>query len=70
MSLYVPMANKYGAFSGIVVGTLIVMVWPSLNPLVMDFELPPMIPGFLLSGVAIYLVSRLTKSKVAISAAS
>jgi sodium/proline symporter len=63
MSLYSTRVNRYGAMAGIVVGTLVSMVWPTLNPILTNYEVLPMIPGFILSAAAIYLVSRCTQSK-------
>lgn len=63
MSLYSNKINRYGAIAGIIVGTLIVMIWPTLNPLVTKYTLLPMIPGFIGSTIAIYVVSALTKHK-------
>lgn len=60
MSLYAKRANKYGALAGIIVGTLVVMIWPTINPLITKYELLPMIPGFFLSLAAIYFVSLVT----------
>lgn len=62
MSLYSTSVNRYGAISGIVVGTLISMVWPTLNPIVTKYEILPMIPAFILSGLSIYLISRWTNN--------
>jgi SSS family solute:Na+ symporter len=59
MSLYSSSINRYGAMAGIIVGTLISMVWPTLNPMLTQYDILPMIPGFILSAAAIYLVSRL-----------
>jgi len=63
MSLYSNKINRYGAFAGIIVGTLVVMIWPTLNPLVTSYALMPMIPGFFTSVLAIYLISYLTKAR-------
>jgi solute:Na+ symporter, SSS family len=64
MSLYSTRINRYGALAGIIVGTLTVMSWPYLNAKLTSYEILPMIPGFILSVVAIYLVSYLsTQSK-------
>lgn len=58
MSLYSKTVNRAGAIAGIVVGTGVVMIWPTLNPLIMDYKIMAMIPGFFLSLASIYLVSR------------
>lgn len=63
LSLYSTSINRYGAMAGIIVGTLISMVWPSLNPLLTEYEVLPMIPGFILSAASIYFVSRWTQSR-------
>ncbi|WP_068468449.1 sodium/proline symporter PutP [Candidatus Protochlamydia phocaeensis] len=63
MTLYSERINRYGALAGIVVGTTVVMIWPTLNPLLTKYELLPMIPGFICSMIAIYAVSLLTKDK-------
>lgn len=59
MSLYARNVNLYGAISGIIVGTVVVMIWPTLNPYITRYELLPMIPGFFLSAASIYFVSRI-----------
>ena len=63
MSLYSKSVNKYGAMAGIVVGTAVSMIWPTLNPILTRYEVLPMIPGFMLSAAAIYLVSRWTQQR-------
>ena len=62
MSLYSKSANRYGAVAGILVGTCVVMIWPSINSLITQYELLPMIPGFFLSLLSISIVSRLTSN--------
>lgn len=57
MSLYSKRVNLYGAVAGIIVGTLTVILWPQINGLVTKYRLLPMIPGFLLSALSIYIVS-------------
>lgn len=64
MSLYSTKINRYGALAGIIVGTFVVMVWPTLNSKVTQYELLPMIPGFICSALAIYVVSKFTQKKV------
>lgn len=66
MSLYSSSANRYGAIAGIIVGTFVSMVWPTLNPMLTRYEILPMIPGFILSGIAIYFVSRLIRDEQSI----
>ncbi len=63
ISLYSSSVNRYGAMAGIIVGTLVSMLWPTLNPMLTSYEILPMIPGFILSGSAIYFVSYLIKDE-------
>lgn len=63
MSLYSTTTNRYGAIAGIVMGTAISMVWPTLNPMVMKYQILPMIPAFILSAAAIYFISKWTNNK-------
>lgn len=63
MSLYYKNANKYGAIAGIITGGFLAGVWHLINPLLIDHTIPAMIPGFLLSGLSIYVVSLFTESK-------
>ena len=67
MSLYSSSVNRYGAMAGIIVGTAVSMAWPTLNPMITRFEVLPMIPGFILSALTIYLVSKWTKSREAVA---
>lgn len=61
LSLYSRSINKQGALAGIVVGTAVAMIWPTANLWLTDFVIAPMIPGFLMSGIAIYVVSYITR---------
>lgn len=61
-SLYSKKINKYGAIAGVITGTLVVMLWPTLNDWITIYEIPPMIPGFFLSLGAIYLFSNIKTS--------
>lgn len=63
MSLYCNSVNRYGAIAGIVVGTVVSMVWPTLNPFISEYKVLPLIPAFTLSGASVYLVSALTNRK-------
>ncbi|MCB1084880.1 MAG: sodium/proline symporter [Chlamydiia bacterium] len=58
--LYSKTANKYGAWAGILIGGGISLIWPLVNK-VLPVEVPTLIPGFLLSAIAIYVVSYMTK---------
>ncbi|MFI0435172.1 MAG: sodium/proline symporter [Parachlamydiaceae bacterium] len=63
MSLYSKTVNRHGAIAGIVIGTLISMTWSTLNPILTKYEILPMIPAFILSGLSIYFVSKWTNKK-------
>lgn len=64
MSLYSKTANRYGAIAGVVTGSLMAGGWHFINPLITDYTIPAMIPAFLLSLSAIYLVSNCTKKQI------
>ncbi|MFI5344328.1 MAG: hypothetical protein ACHQUC_08930, partial [Chlamydiales bacterium] len=64
MSLYARNVNLYGAITGIIVGTVVVMIWPTLNPYITRYELLPMIPGFFLSAASIYFASKFSSTGV------
>jgi sodium/proline symporter len=66
MSLYSSSVNRYGAMAGIIVGTVTVMIWPTVNAKFTAYDVLPMIPGFILSMLAIYVVSKLTKENEAV----
>lgn len=58
LSLYWERMTRPGALAGILVGGLTVIIWPRLEgPL---FKLYELVPGFILSWLAIWLVSRAT----------
>jgi len=63
MSLYSKKANKYGAVAGIITGGLAAGTWEHINPYITDYTIMTMIPGFILSSLAIYSVSALTSCK-------
>lgn len=63
MSLYSKTANKYGAIAGVLVGGIIAGTWEWMNGYFTDLLIPAMIPGFFLSWISIYVVSRMTKEK-------
>jgi sodium/proline symporter len=60
-ALYSKQANRYGAIAGILTGGVAVMVWPHLNPVLTEYTIQPMIPGFFLSLFIIHSVSYLTQ---------
>lgn len=55
-SLYLKKINKYGAFAGILVGGLTAAVWPYVDA-IYQWNIPSLIPGFVLSSLAILGVS-------------
>ena len=59
--LYTKFANKYGAWAGIIVGGVIAIFWPLINDQ-FAFDIPTLVPGFLLSSLAIILVSYFTRN--------
>ena len=61
-ALYSKTANKYGAWAGIITGGLISIFWP-LTDHFFKVSVPTMVPGFILSSIAIYVVSSITKHK-------
>ena len=63
MSLYSKSANRYGAIGGILCGGLIAGFWPKLNPLLTQWPIPAMIPGFLAGLLSIYMISKLILDK-------
>jgi sodium/proline symporter len=59
-SLFWPRMNKFGAGSGIIVGAVVVLIWPMFANFGGWFEIYSMVPAFTLSCVSIVLVSLLT----------
>ncbi len=62
-ALYAKKTNRYGALAGMIMGSFVVMIWPSLNPHITKYQLLPMIPGFTLSLLSIHLVSKWTQTR-------
>jgi len=60
LSLYWPAMTRAGAIAGIVVGGGVVMAWKQGAALGGVFGLYELIPGFVLSTLAIVIVSRIT----------
>ena len=58
-SLYSKKMTKVGALSGVIIGGLVVVIWHSLKPAGGIFELYEIIPGFILSSLAIALVNNI-----------
>lgn len=67
MSLYAESTTRSGAVAGILTGGLVAALWPALNPHVTAIHIPAMIPGFLLSLLAIRLTSMQTYKAASIS---
>ncbi|WP_116963985.1 sodium/proline symporter PutP [Fastidiosibacter lacustris] len=61
LSLYWRRMNLVGAFAGIVVGALTVIIWPYLKFLGGFFELYELLPGFIFACVAIVVASLMSK---------
>lgn len=59
-SLYFKKINRYGAWAGILTGSIVSASWPLINRH-LSFDLPSLIPGFLLSSAAIFITSILTQ---------
>jgi len=59
--LYTKFANKYGAWAGIIVGGGIAIFWPLINKQ-LALNIPTLVPGFLLSSLAITFVSYFTRN--------
>ncbi len=57
--LYSKKANKYGAWGGIIVGAAVSLIWPFYNKQ-LPIDIPTLVPGFLLSSFAIFILSHTT----------
>lgn len=63
LSLYSKTINKYGAWTGILVGGALSATWPYLSSFTPILEIPALIPAFALSFLSILFVSYLTNEK-------
>lgn len=61
-ALYSKRVNKYGAWAGLISGSIIAAIWPLINRWI-PIEIPTLIPGFLTSFFSIWLVSLLTSEE-------
>lgn len=61
-ALYSKSANKYGAYAGVISGGLIAAVWPLVNDY-FHLSIPTLIPGFGVSSLLIFLVSKLSQKR-------
>ena len=64
LSLYRKKLNKYGAFFGILAGGLVAVIWPYYDALY-QWEIPSLIPGFIVGFIVIEGVSSLTNRWIA-----
>jgi sodium/proline symporter len=67
LSLYMKTINKQGAFAGILLGGLTAAIWPYFDRLC-QLGISSIIPGFIFSLIAIYVVSALTHRKKVLAA--
>lgn len=63
LSLYSKRLNRYGAFGGIFIGGATAAIWPYINQLY-QWEVAPIVPGFILGLVAIQGISLWTRESV------
>jgi sodium/proline symporter len=63
LSLYSKKINKYGAWTGILLGGSIAAVWPYVNEFI-EMKIPSMVPAFTISFLSILIVSALTQHKL------
>lgn len=65
LSLYRKNINKYGAFSGILVGGLAAAIWPYFDTLY-KLEIPSLVVGFILSFISIEGISYMMRKRLAL----
>lgn len=68
MALYSKSTNKFGAIAGVLVGGVVAGTWDLMNGYFTDLAIPAMIPGFFLSLLSIYVVSKLTNDNKLVAA--
>lgn len=66
LCLYMKGITKYGAWTGILVGGIAAAIWPVLSGN-LPLSIPPLPPAFVLSFLSIWIVSKFTQKKSAIS---
>ncbi len=66
LCLYMRKINKYGAWTGILLGGTISALWPFFTKN-LPIEIPPLPPAFLISILSIWIVSLLTQKKSSLS---
>ena len=64
-SLYSKKSNKSIAWAGILSGSIVSAIWPWINSL-LSFDLDPIIAGFTLSFLSIWITARIQKRKLSI----
>lgn len=62
LSLYSDRVNRFGAWAGILGGSIISAIWPLINPL-FPYTISPLLPAFFSGLILILLVSEWTKQK-------
>ncbi|MBN2479138.1 MAG: sodium/proline symporter [Parachlamydiales bacterium] len=63
ISLYYKKTNRIAAFFGIFTGGLIAGIWPFINE-AYNINVPPMIPGFILSSISILIFSNIKEKRI------
>ncbi len=61
-SLYSKRSNRFGAWGGLISGSLVALIWPLINN-AFDLSVPSIIPGFLISSFTIWALSSITQFK-------
>ncbi|MCH9611927.1 MAG: High-affinity proline transporter PutP [Chlamydiia bacterium] len=61
-SLFSKRVNKYGAWAGLLSGSVLAAVWPLVNDW-FEISVPTLIPGFVVGFFSIWIVSLITASK-------
>ena len=64
VSLYNTKINKFGAIAGILTGGIVSAIWPLIDFQIKIIDIPPIIPGFLLSLIAIFVFSSISNFSV------
>ncbi|HEX7030744.1 MAG TPA: sodium/proline symporter PutP, partial [Gammaproteobacteria bacterium] len=63
LSLYWQRMNRAGALAGVIVGGLVTIIWPMFKGRAAIFDLYELVPGFVLSMLAIVAVTLLTSNR-------
>ncbi|CDK30560.1 sodium/proline symporter [Candidatus Babela massiliensis] len=62
LSLYSKKINKWGIIASIIIGCSTSMIWPLINKYITNIEIYSIAPAFILSIIACYIVSFITKN--------